>query len=205
MDEPLATDRGGDLGRVALGGEFRRMHADDDDFLGKGFLDAPQGRQDVHAIDAAERPEIENDEATAQLPQGQWRRRVEPDHAGDVGLRCAYLALHDALPAAVISIWDVPASRAGCKALPATLGRTPGEKTRRHNNVETPLEISPMLINRLVPRRRRSAGVQRGVASSAVALLPRFFWIVARWRCLPHSTTAAPRPMLPLPWIALPP
>jgi hypothetical protein len=98
----------------------------------------------------------------------------------------------------VISIWDVPASRAGCKALPATLGRTPGEKTRRHNNVETPLEISPMLINRLVPRRRRSAGVQRGVASPAVALLSRFFldWrVVAMSRSFDDSSDETQGPI----------
>jgi len=42
MDDAIAGDRRRDVGRRALGGEFRRVDSDDDDLLGECLLDPPQ-------------------------------------------------------------------------------------------------------------------------------------------------------------------
>jgi hypothetical protein len=97
MDDAIAGDRRREIGRRALGGEFRRVDSDDDDLLGKGLLDPPQGGQDVHAVDAAEGPEIEDDELAAQRRQGERRVDVEPGEAGLVEIGGADDAGHGLL------------------------------------------------------------------------------------------------------------
>jgi hypothetical protein len=51
--------------------ELRRVHADDDEFLGVLLLQWAQFVEDVEAVDAAERPEVEEDDLSAQVGKGQ--------------------------------------------------------------------------------------------------------------------------------------
>jgi hypothetical protein len=79
----IARDGLTDVRRVLLGVELRRMHAQHDDRLAREALfDAPQDRDDVHAVDAAVRPEVEDDELTAELAQRERPVRVQPREVG---------------------------------------------------------------------------------------------------------------------------
>lgn len=61
--------------------ELRRMHADDDQLFRIFLLEVFQVRQDVHAVDAAVRPEVEDDDLAPQILQRDWTRRVQPFNA----------------------------------------------------------------------------------------------------------------------------
>ncbi len=54
------------------------MHADDNDPVTETVFELAQLLDDAQAVDAAERPEIEDDHAPAQVAQRQWRVRVDP-------------------------------------------------------------------------------------------------------------------------------
>jgi len=58
------------------------MHADDDQLSAVLLLEALEIRNDVQAVDAAVRPEIEQDDLAAKRLQRQRRRDVEPGEAG---------------------------------------------------------------------------------------------------------------------------
>ena len=77
---------GGDQGvRVGLVDELGRVDADDDQLLGVLLLHRAQLVEDVQAVDAAERPEVEQDEATSEVADGQRGGGVEPAAAGELG------------------------------------------------------------------------------------------------------------------------
>ena len=86
MADRIPLDRRLDRGRVALVLELRGVDADDDELLGEPLLDRPQLVEDVQAVDAAERPEVEQHDATAQLGEGQVvTAGVEPAAAAQLG------------------------------------------------------------------------------------------------------------------------
>ena len=75
----LVAEHGlGDVLRVLFGLELGRVDADHDDFVGIGLLELLQLGQDVHAVDAAVGPEIEQDELAAQLLEVDRPGRVDP-------------------------------------------------------------------------------------------------------------------------------
>ena len=51
---------------VLFGVELGRMDADHDDFVGIGLFDFLEHRQDVHAVDAAISPEVQDHELAAR-------------------------------------------------------------------------------------------------------------------------------------------
>ena len=67
--------------------ELRRMDADDDQFVGVFLFEIGQLRQGVHAVNAAERPEIEEDDLAAQVLQMDRAGGVQPGHAA-IQFRC---------------------------------------------------------------------------------------------------------------------
>ena len=70
MLDPVLRDLAADVLGVALGVELGRMDADDDQLVLVLLLELGQVGEDVVAIDAAERPEIEQDDLAAQLGEG---------------------------------------------------------------------------------------------------------------------------------------
>jgi hypothetical protein len=92
--DAVAQHGGADGGVVALCRELGRVHANDGhgqvDILG---LQGGQLRQHVHAVDAAQRPEVEHQDAAAQLARQRERRRVKPSASRKVGQLCAGAAV----------------------------------------------------------------------------------------------------------------
>ena len=78
MFDLVALDGRADILRVLLGRELGRMDADDHEVLGPGLLQLVQFGQDVHAVDAAVGPEVEEHELPPQIVQFQRPGRVEP-------------------------------------------------------------------------------------------------------------------------------
>ena len=78
MHDPVAGDRALDRGMVELVRELRGVHADDHQPVSESLLEIAQLLDDAEAVDAAERPEIEDHNASAQVAQRQWRVRVDP-------------------------------------------------------------------------------------------------------------------------------
>ena len=77
--DAVPLDRVGEGGRVLLVLELRRVHPDDDQDVGVPLLDRAQLVQDVQAVDAAERPEVQQDDLAAQVGEGEAPRSgVEP-------------------------------------------------------------------------------------------------------------------------------
>ena len=58
--------------------EFCRMDADDDDLIGILFFQKRQIREYVHAVDAAKRPEIQNDNFAFQILHVDGLSRIQP-------------------------------------------------------------------------------------------------------------------------------
>ena len=81
----VALDGGDQRVRVGLVDELRRVDADDDQLLGVLLLHRAQLVEDVQAVDAAERPEVEQDEAASEVADGQRGGGVEPAAAGELG------------------------------------------------------------------------------------------------------------------------
>jgi hypothetical protein len=62
------------------------VHADDDEHVGVPLLDRAQLVDDVQAVDAAEGPEVEQDDPAAQVGEGQAPpARVEPPAPAQLG------------------------------------------------------------------------------------------------------------------------
>ena len=84
MGDSVALDRAPHVLRVFLRDELGRVDADDDDrVLREALFDAAQDRQDVHAVDAAVGPEVEDRHPPAQIPgHAQRPARVDPGEPG---------------------------------------------------------------------------------------------------------------------------
>jgi len=77
---------GGDQGvGVGLVDELGRVDAHHDQLLGVLLLHRAQLVEDVQAVDAAERPEVEQDEAATEVSDRQRGGGVEPAAAGQLG------------------------------------------------------------------------------------------------------------------------
>ena len=67
-----------DVGRVFLVVELGRVDADDDDLVGVLLFEVGKVGQDMHAVDAAVGPEVEQDDLAAHILQGNRPADVEP-------------------------------------------------------------------------------------------------------------------------------
>jgi len=75
-----------DGGGIALVLELRGVHAHEDELVGEPRLDRPQLVQHVEAVDAAERPEVEDDDPATQAAEGDLGAAgVEPAPADQLG------------------------------------------------------------------------------------------------------------------------
>lgn len=75
-----------DGGRIALVLELRRVDPDEDELVGELALDRPQLVEHVEAVDAAERPEVQDDDPSAQALQRQLSAAgVEPAPPDELG------------------------------------------------------------------------------------------------------------------------
>ena len=88
VGDVVARDRLRQLVGLLLGRELRRMHADDGDLIGKSGLQLAQRRKHVNAVDAAEGPEIENDEFAAEVGQRERCIHIEPLETLQVDVGC---------------------------------------------------------------------------------------------------------------------
>jgi hypothetical protein len=71
--------------RVGLVHELRRVDAHDDELTVVLLLQRPKLVEDMQAVDAAERPEVEQDEAAAQVGQAQGALGVQPPSSVELG------------------------------------------------------------------------------------------------------------------------
>ena len=78
MLDLVTHDRLADALGIVLGIELAGMHADDNHVVGIRLFQLLELRQNVHAVDAAVGPEIENDEFAAQVFKIDRRRGVQP-------------------------------------------------------------------------------------------------------------------------------
>jgi hypothetical protein len=86
MLDVVAQDRLTDRVRVLLVVEFGRMDADDHQLLRVLLFQPDQIRNDVHAVDAAEGPEVQEDDLSLQVLQLDRLVGVEPaDAALEIG------------------------------------------------------------------------------------------------------------------------
>ena len=68
--QSVLGDRGADVGRLALEGELRRVHADDHEARAAvAPIPGLEGRQRADAVDAGIGPEVDQHDLSAQLPQ----------------------------------------------------------------------------------------------------------------------------------------
>ena len=67
VSDVVPLDRGRQRHRIRLVLELRRVHPDHDQLVGVLLLDLPELVEDVQAVDAAERPEVEQHEAAAEV------------------------------------------------------------------------------------------------------------------------------------------
>ena len=81
----VALDRRRERDRVGLVDELRRVDPDHDQLVGVLLLHRPQLVEDVQAVHAAERPEVEQHEAAAQVAQRNRAVGVEPAAAHQLG------------------------------------------------------------------------------------------------------------------------
>ena len=116
--DAVARDGLPDVRRVLLGVELGGVDAEDDQrLLRETLLDAPQHGDDVHAVDAAVGPEVEDDDLTAQLSHGEPAVGVQPLELG-IDLRRTYdefrhRARETSRPAARRITAEAPPSRRG--------------------------------------------------------------------------------------------
>ncbi len=82
MLDIVAEHRIGNIFRVLFGVELGRMNADDDQLVRERMLKFLQNRQDVHAVDAAIGPEIEQHKLATQLLEIDRSAGVDPSSAG---------------------------------------------------------------------------------------------------------------------------
>ena len=81
----VALDGRGEGDRVGLVDELRGVHPDDDQLLGVLRLHRSQLVEHVQAVDAAEGPEVQQHEASAQARHAQRAVGVEPAAADELG------------------------------------------------------------------------------------------------------------------------
>jgi len=74
----VAADRLADVAGLSLVGELRGMDADDDERVAVLALETLEIGQDVHAVDAAVGPEVEDDDLAVQLGERQRPVGVQP-------------------------------------------------------------------------------------------------------------------------------
>jgi len=67
--------------RELLARKFRRVYADDDQFVGKCGFEFAQLRECVHAVDSTECPEVENSDMPAQFANMQRVIAIDPVQA----------------------------------------------------------------------------------------------------------------------------
>ena len=79
MLDPVLGDLAADVLAVSLGVKLPRVDADDDQLVLVLRLELRQGGQDVVTVDAAIRPEIEQDNLSLELRQVD-RTRIDPAH-----------------------------------------------------------------------------------------------------------------------------
>ena len=79
MVDAVPLDRGGERHRIGLVHELRRVDADDDEDVAVLLLQRPQLVQHVQAVDAAEGPEVHDQDATSEVGERvRLPARVEP-------------------------------------------------------------------------------------------------------------------------------
>ncbi len=78
MFDVVADDGTANVFRIFFVRELRRMHADHDQFLRILVFQELEVGQDVHAVDAAKRPEIDQHDLAAEILQLDGSRNVEP-------------------------------------------------------------------------------------------------------------------------------
>src|SRR5699024_4108170 len=71
-----------DVGDIGFVFELGQMHADDDQFIRVFALQCFEIGQNVHAVDAAIRPEIEQHDLALQAAQRERFLRIEPIETG---------------------------------------------------------------------------------------------------------------------------
>jgi len=81
MLDPVAQHGIPQVRGVSLGGELRRVDTDDDHPVAVLLLDFPQLRKQVHAIDSAEGPEVDDRQPPAQVRQPERPGHVQPIEA----------------------------------------------------------------------------------------------------------------------------
>ena len=97
VPDVVPLDRGRQRHRVRLVLELRRAHPDHDQLAGVLLLDLPELVEDVQAVDAAERPEVEQNEAPAEvLDRVRPAGRVQPTAPDELGGTHARDRSHDA-------------------------------------------------------------------------------------------------------------
>ncbi len=94
MLDAIAQDRLSQFLWVFFRVEFGRMDADDDDFFRERLFQLTQGFGHMNAVDAAEGPEIENDQSALEMLQTQWFSDIEPGLALTENFRCPHHAEH---------------------------------------------------------------------------------------------------------------
>ena len=67
MGDVVAVDGCGERYGVGFVLEFGAVHADGDEYVGEFFFEGAQLVEDVQAVDAAEGPEVENNDFAAQI------------------------------------------------------------------------------------------------------------------------------------------
>src|SRR5450756_1853903 len=87
MVQPIALDRVANARIVVLRGVLARMDADYDQRVSELGLEVLKVGDDVLAVDAAKRPEVEQDGLALEFIQRQWAFHVEPREAAGNG-RC---------------------------------------------------------------------------------------------------------------------
>src|SRR3546814_8537941 len=95
MVHRVALDRSPERVRIGLVHELRRVRPDHDQLVGELLLYRAQLVEDVQAVDAAEGPEVEQHEASAELAQGQRAGGVEPAAAAELGGAHAWSRRHE--------------------------------------------------------------------------------------------------------------
>ena len=92
----VPLDGGGQGHGIGLVRELRRMHPDDHEHVRVLALELAQLVQDVQAVDAAERPEVEEHKTASEVSEAERSGSVEPAAAGELGGTDTHLPIvHD--------------------------------------------------------------------------------------------------------------
>ena len=80
MLDLVSQDRFADVGCFFFVVELGRMHANHDQFIRILLFEVREVRQNVHAVDAAERPEVDQHDLTSQILDRNRTGRIQPLH-----------------------------------------------------------------------------------------------------------------------------